>query len=99
MPFYYRTKTGIPGLYYYSGGSRKSSTNAATAAFVFFSFLITAIIVSGWLMYVTFKYLYIGGKWIVLKGVDIYKKKKGIENTPNSEKGLFIQNEHNNTEL
>lgn len=68
MPFYYRTKTGIPGLYYTSGRGR---SDTAFVIMLFFG-VITLIIIFCWLTYFIFKYAFIGCKYLFFAARNYY---------------------------
>ena len=77
MPFYYRTKTGIPGLYYSNRGGRK---NSGIEALIYL--MITGVIICGWIMWLCVKYTYLGTVWFIRTCIDKY------ENYKENKKGL-----------
>lgn len=70
MPFYYRAKTGIPGLYYVSGG-RYGRKNGVIG-------LLALAIVGGSLMigviYLLIKYTFVLFRWSILFLLDLIKR-------------------------
>jgi hypothetical protein len=66
MPFYYRTRTGIPGLYYTSSRRRNSGLS-----FVFVG--VSLIFLFFWLQFMILKYTFIGVRWLVLLGLEKYQ--------------------------
>lgn len=59
MGFYYRTKTGIPGLFYTSSSYRRGD--------LFFQVLgicVTMLILFGWIFYLIIKYFLLAIKWL-----------------------------------